>query len=68
MTVGELVKELDKYDENTEIVIRPRYSIFVDKIHDIGKDKLLGFRCENKNVVVIATSEQLGVTETRKEV
>lgn len=68
MTVGELMKELNRYDEHTEIVIRPRYSIFVDKISDIEKDKLLGFRCENENVVVIATSEQLGVTEKRKEV
>lgn len=60
MTVGELINELEGFDKDLEIVIKPSNSIYAEGIRGTHKVQLRSPFGENRNVLVITSVGQEG--------
>lgn len=60
MTVRELIYELEQYDEDMEVVMKPSNSMYVDEIAGSDCEELRAFYGENQEVVVLGSGGQCG--------
>ena len=60
MTVRELIEELECFDEDMEVVMRPSNSMYVDGINGASTEELRAFYGDNKEVLVSTSSGQEG--------
>lgn len=60
MTVRELIEELECYDENMEVVMKPSNSMYVDGISCTDTRELRAFYGENKDALVLFSDGQVG--------
>lgn len=60
MTVAELVEELEHYDTESEVLIRPCNSIYVERVDSIGEDEVRAFYGEDYTAVIIYAESQAG--------
>lgn len=60
MTVKELIEELESFDGDMEVVMKPSNSIYVDGVCEASKYKLRAFYGEDRNVLVLMSSGQEG--------
>lgn len=61
MTVRELIEELECYDSDMEIVMKPSNSIYVDGIRGAIKKEMTAMFGEDREVLVILSDGQEGV-------
>lgn len=60
MTVRELIEELECFDDDMEVVMKPSNSMYVDGISGAETKELRSFYGEDRNVLVITSSGQEG--------
>lgn len=60
MTVRELINELECYDNDLEVVMKPSNSIYVDGISGTEMDELRAFYGEDRDVLVLTSDGQEG--------
>lgn len=60
MTVRNLINQLENFDDDMEIVIKPSNSMYVDGISGTKTKELRAFYGENREVIVITSAGQLG--------
>lgn len=60
MTVRELIEELECFDDDMEVVMKPSNSMYVDRINGTATKELRAFYGENRDVLVITSDGQQG--------
>lgn len=60
MTVRELIEELECFDEDMEVVMRPSNSMYVDGINGAITKELRAFYGEDRDVLVLTSDGQEG--------
>ena len=60
MTVRELIEELEGFDGDMEVVMKPSNSMYVDGISGVRTKELSAFWGKDRNVLVITSSGQEG--------
>lgn len=60
MTVRDLINELECFDDDMEVVMKPSNSMYVDGISGADTNELRAFYGENRDVLVIRSSGQEG--------
>lgn len=60
MTVRELIDELEMYDEDTEVAIKPSNSMYVESVNNTIETEVRGFWDKDYDAVVICCDEQIG--------
>lgn len=60
MTVRELINELECYDDDLEVVMKPSNSMYVDGISGTETDDLRAFYGEDRDVLVLTSDGQEG--------
>lgn len=60
MTVRELIEELECFDEDMEVVMRPSNSMYVDGIYGVITKELRAFYGEDRDVLVLTSDGQEG--------
>lgn len=60
MTVRELIEELECFDEDMEVVMKPSNSMYVDGINGASTEELRAFYGDDREVLVITSSGQEG--------
>jgi hypothetical protein len=60
MTVGELKDLLSKYDEEMEIVMKDKNTVYFDSIFDTRTKELRTYYGDNRNVVVLIAGGHIG--------
>ena len=60
MTVRDLIDELECFGDDMEVVIQPSNSMYVDGINGANIKELRSFYGEDRNVLVICSSGQIG--------
>lgn len=61
MTVGSLITELENLDPNTEIVLKPTNSMYVESFdYEIERKEIRAFWGEDREVYVIMSGGQVG--------
>lgn len=60
MTVRELIEELENYDGNMEVVMKPSNSMYVEEIQGMGKRTIRSFYGQDRNGLIILSDGQTG--------
>lgn len=60
MTVGQLINELENYDEDMEVVFKGSNSIYVDSVRTTGTDEVRAFFGDDWEAVVLYADQQVG--------
>ena len=60
MTVRDLIDELECYDEDAKVVLKPSNSTYVDSIGGTNEGEIRSFWGNDFNAVVIYGNEQCG--------
>lgn len=60
MTVRELIDELEYYDDDMEVVMRPSNSIYVDGISIVDTKELRSFYGDDRDVLALMSDGQIG--------
>ena len=60
MTVGELIEELERYNSNNKVLIKPCNSMYVEHIDCACLDEVRAFYGNDYNAVVIYAESQAG--------
>ena len=60
MTVRELIEELECYNDDMEVVMKPSNSTYVDGINEPKVKELRAFFGEDRKVLVLTSSGQEG--------
>lgn len=61
MTVGSLITELENLDPNTEIVLKPTNSMYVESFdYEIERKEIRAFWGEDREAYVIMSGGQVG--------
>ena len=60
MTVRELINELECFDDDMKVVMKPSNSMYVDGISCTDTRELRAFYGENKDVLVLFSDGQVG--------
>lgn len=60
MTVGELISELEFFDEDMEVVIKGSNSMYVDEVGSTTEMEVQAFMGDDCSAVVICGSQQVG--------
>lgn len=60
MTIRELIDELECFDGNEEVVMKPYNSMYVDGIRYVDTKELRSFYGKDRNVVVLMSDGQEG--------
>lgn len=60
MTVRELIDELERFNDDMEVVMKPNNSIYADGINGITVKELRAFWGSDRDVLVITSSGQEG--------
>lgn len=60
MTVRELINELEYYDDDMEVVMKPSNSMYVDGIVETETNELRSFYGDDREVVVLTSDGQEG--------
>ena len=60
MTVRELIEELENFDDDMEVVMKPSNSIYVDSIRGAIKKEMTAMYGEDREVLVILSYGQEG--------
>lgn len=60
MTVRELIDELECFDDDMEVVMKPSNSMYVDAISGSDTRELRSFYGENREVLVLTSDGQEG--------
>lgn len=63
MTVGELMEELQFYDEEMEVVMKPSKSLYAEDVADTAIKQMASFYGSDRDVVVLTSDQQLGAVE-----
>lgn len=63
MTVGELMEELQFYDQDMEVVMKPSNSSYADDVADTAIKQMAAFYGGDRDVVVLTSDMQLGAIE-----
>ena len=60
MTVGNLIRELERYDEDMEVLIKGSNSMYVDSIRHTNEEEVRAFYGEDFNALIICGGNQVG--------
>lgn len=60
MTVRDLINELEHFNDDMEVVIKPSNSMYVDGISGTNTRKLRSFYGEDREVLVVTSDGQVG--------
>lgn len=60
MTVRELIEELEYFNEDMEVVMKPSNSMYVDAISEADTRELRSFYGEDREVLVLISDGQEG--------
>ena len=60
MKVKELIRELENYDDDTEVVIKVSNSMYVDSIEEINEDEVRAFYGDDYFSIVLYGGQQVG--------
>lgn len=60
MTVREFINELEYYDEDMELVMKPRNSSYVSLVKGVDIREISRFWGEDKRMLVIMADDQIG--------
>ena len=60
MTVRELIEELECFDDDMDVVMKPQNSMYVDGIRGVSTENLRSFYGANREVLVIRSKGQEG--------
>ena len=63
MRVSDLIRELECFDENLQVVIQSANSMYVDNIYGATEKELRSFYGKDREVLVIVADSQVGAVD-----